>query len=195
MRKLLGLFVLFLIMQYVPNNAIADEWDDFSSVQRSWDGQKSITNSEFEKAIETLEAPQKQREEKQKKKKIKKISGGGTSLHNALDPSAEIKSETPLNEKPEDLILNLPVEVFLDDNVKLEKGYYKVIAKKEKDKQLYLYFYQSQFFKGKIKATETNDDFGEESLDFLKVVSYDENFAKIIFGSLKYNAYCYVRYE
>ena len=43
------ILLLFLIMA-VP--VFADEWDDFGTVERMWDGQKSITNKEFEKWLD-----------------------------------------------------------------------------------------------------------------------------------------------
>ena len=55
-------------------------------------------------------------------------------------------------------------------------------------------FYQSQFFKGKVRACETEDDYDEDDLDFVKLTPYNDNFVKIIFGSLEFNAYAYVRF-
>ena len=40
----------------------AEDWDDFSGLDKAWDGQKSITNKEFEQAIDTLEKNQKKKE-------------------------------------------------------------------------------------------------------------------------------------
>ena len=73
MRKLS--LILFMLLFFVPV-CFSDEWDDFSGIDRAWDGQKSITNKEFEEAIDALQSNQKKKEEKQRKKKIKKISGG-----------------------------------------------------------------------------------------------------------------------
>ena len=170
-----------------------DGWDDFSGVDRAWDGQKSITNKEFEEAIDTLEENKIKKEAKQRKKLIKKVSGGGTSLHPGLNPDSDIKSLAPLKKESEGNILNIPVNLLIDETP-LDKGFYKVIAEKDKNGDIYLLFYQSQFFKGKVRACETSDDYDEESIDFVKLIPYNDHFVKIIFGSMEYNAYAYVRY-
>ena len=192
MKKAFLLTLLSLIL--VSANAFAESWDDFSGLDKAWDGQKTITNKEFEEAINTLEGKQKQREEKQQKKKAKKISGGGTSLHSDLAPGTEIQGLTPLKSKnSEGLLLNVPVNLIIDE-APLDKGYYKVIAERDKNNDIYLSFYQSQFFKGKVRACETNDDYDSDDLDFVKLIPYNKNFVKIIFGSLDFNAYAYIRY-
>lgn len=172
----------------------ADIWDDFSSsMDNAWDGQKPITNKEFEEAIDTLQGKQKQQEAKQRTKKIKKIGGGGTSLHSDLNPESEIKSLTPLKKNEDGMLLNIPVNMIIDEVI-LDKGYYNVFAEKDKNGDIYLSFYQSQYFKGKVRACKTDSDFDEETIDFVKLLPYDKNFVKIIYGSLDFNAYAYIRY-
>lgn len=170
----------------------ADEWDDFGTVERMWDGQKSITNKEFEEVMDALQAPQKQKEEKQKKKKIKKISGGGNTLHSDLNVENKINEIPDLKSKTEEgVLVNIPVRLILGDNF-LEKGFYKVLARRDDDKKIYVSFYQSQFFKGEIEVTETDDDFGEDEIDFAKLLPYNKSFMRMIFGSLDFNAYAYI---
>ena len=101
---------------------------------------------------------------------------------------------TPLKNKSEEgLLLNVPVNLIIDETP-LDKGYYKVFAERDKNNDIYLSFYQSQFFKGKVRACETSDDYDSEDLDFVKLLPYNKNFVKIIFGSLDFNAYAYIRY-
>lgn len=189
------IFIFFLLLTF-PLYVVADDYlDSLSGIDRVWDGQKSITNKEFEEAINTLEAKKKQKEAKLRKKKVRKISGGGTSLHSGLSPDSEIKSITPLEEKNKDcLLLNVPVYLMLGDET-LDKGYYKIIAERDKNNDIYLLFYQSQFFKGKVRAFETDDDYGKDEIDFVELIPYDKKFMKIIFGSLDFNAYTYIRYK
>ena len=73
----------------------------------------------------------------------------------------------------------------------LDHQLYETELNKLKDTQA---FYQSQYFKGKVRACETNDDYESEDLDFVKLIPYNKNFVKIIFGSLDFNAYAYIRY-
>lgn len=193
MKKFLLLSVIFSLLIGV-NSCFAESWDDFSGLDKAWDGQKSITNKEFEEAVNVLEKKKKEKEAKQHKKKVKKISGGGTSLHNELNPDVEINELAPLNKKNEEgHLLNIPVNLIVDE-MPMEKGFYKVIAEKDKNNDIYLMFYQSQFFKGKVRACETTEDYNEDNLDFVKLIPYNDNFVKIIFGSLDYNAYAYIRF-
>ena len=188
-----ALLIIFLIIFSIPFVCSA-ELEDYAGIDNAWDGQKSITNKEFEQAIDSLQAKQKKKEEKQKKKKIKKISGGGTSLHSGLEPASEIPLQEELTKNEEGLLLNVPVNLIVDKKT-LEKGFYNIFGERDKDNNIYLLFYQSQFLKGKIKANETNDDYGEDNIDFVKLIPYNEHYVKIIFGSLDFNAYSYVRYK
>lgn len=190
MRKSLLIILVFALALPV----LADDWDDFGSVERMWDGQKSITNKEFEEVVDALQTNQKQKEEKQKKKKIKKISGGGNSLHADLNVEKEINEIPDLKNKAEEgVLVNIPVRLILGENI-LEKGFYKVIAQRDDNKKIYVSFYQSQFFKGEVEAIETEDDFGEDEIDFAKLTPYNKSFMRMIFGSLDFNAYSYIPY-
>ena len=48
--------------------------------------------------------------------------------------------------------------------------------------------------KAKIEATETEEDYGEEEVNFVGIKNYNESFVKLIFGSIDFNAYAYVPY-
>ena len=182
--------ILLLIFATILT-ANADGWDDFDNVERMWDGQKTITNQQFEEVMDALQQGEKKQEEKKQKKKIKKISGGGTSLHNDMKPEGEIFENTALKPKEEGLLVNIPVNLILNNNP-IEKGFYKLIGERDENGDIYISFYQSQFFKGKIIATETDDDFNEKEIDFARMLPYNENFVKIIFGSIDFNAYAII---
>ena len=191
MKKALSLLMCLL---FILPAAYSDELEDFSGIDRAWDGQKSITNQEFEDAINSLEAKKKQKEEKQKKKRIKKISGGGTSLHPDLAPTNEIPLQEQLTKNEAGMLLNIPVNIILGEKKK-KKGFYNVFGEKDKENNIYLSFYQSQYFKGKVRAFETNDDYDSEHINFVELLPHDKNYVKIIFGSLDFNAYAYIQYK
>ena len=189
-------FFILIVFFLSPISILADDFfDNYAGIDRAWDGQKPVTNTEFEEAINVLTEKQKKNEEKAKKKKIKKISGGGTSLHKGLEPMSEIKELDALKEKGKDdgQLLNIPVDVIIDGKV-LEKGYYNVFGEKDKNGDIYLSFYQAHYFKGKIKAYKTKNDFEAENLDFVEMKPYDEDYIQIMYGSLDFNAYAYLRY-
>lgn len=171
----------------------AAEFEDFGNIDRAWDGQESVTNKEFEEVMDVLQTNQKKKEEKDRKKLIKKISGGGTSLHEGLNPDDEIKEFSIFDEDDNGQLLNIPVNLKIGDGT-LEKGYYNVMAQKE-GKKVYLLFYQSQYLKGKVPALETVNDFGEETVNFVKLLPCTDSTVKIIYGSLSINAYAYVPFR
>lgn len=193
MKKLI--FILTTILLFATPAFSDDFFDTYTGIQDEgnlWDNQKPITDKEFEAAIDSLQAKKKQKEAKQRKKKIKKVSGGGTSLHPGLDPTNEITELEPLKaNKDEGRLVNIPVDLLIDNGI-LEKGYYNVYGEKDKDGNIYLSFYQSQFLKGKIKAKETQYDFNSDDIDFAKFEPYDDNYVRIIYGSLDFNAYVYL---
>lgn len=188
-------FILVLSICLLPISVKADSWDDFSNVDRMWDGQKSITNKEFENVINALEEKGKQKEEKNAKKKRKKLFGTGTTLHSELNPdNANIQELQSIKPDDNGILVNLPVHAIIDGKT-FEKGYYSVFAQKDdENKKYYINFYQSQYFKGKLEVTETEDDFGEEELNFAKIIPFNDSFVKIIFGSIDFNAYAFIPY-
>lgn len=193
--KKFSVYLIALSLLLSPAVLADDFFDNYTGIDRAWDGQKPVTNTEFEEAINVLTEKQKKKEEKAKKKKIKKVSGGGTSLHKGLEPTSEIQTQDSLKEKGEfdGQLLSIPVDVIIDGNV-MEKGYYNVFGEKDKNGDVYLSFYQAHFFKGKIKAFVTKNDFDDEFLDFVKIEPYDEQYIRIMYGSLDFNAYAYLRY-
>ena len=144
--------------------------------------------------MEKLEEKGKQKEEKQKKKKRKKIFGSGTTLHEELNPDKDIQEFDILKQKEDGVLINIPVNIVISGKI-LEKGYYKVFGEQDKEtNKIYLSLYQSQFFKGKFEAIATDEDYEEDSLDFAKILPFNESFVKIIFGSIDFNAYAYIPY-
>ena len=168
-RILLLLFCLFLLSSSVR----ADSWDDFNNLDRIWDGQKTITNQEFEQVLDKLEENSNKKEEKQKKKKRKKLFGSGTTLHEELNPDLTINELDALKPKNDGILVNIPVDFVLEGKL-LEKGFYNIFAQTDEDtNKKYISFYQSQFFKGKIEVTETQEDYGKETLDFAEILPFN----------------------
>jgi len=194
MKKTL-VFMIFMLILSTSAVLSDDFFDNYSGIEHAWDGQKPVTNTEFEEAINTLTEKQKKKDEKAKKKKIKKISGGGTSLHKGLEPMGEISAQETLKKKGEydGQLINIPVDVIVNGNI-LERGYYNVFGEKDKKGDVYLSFYQAHYFKGKVKAHVTKNDFDDENLDFVKYQPYNDEYIMIMYGSLEFNAYTYLKY-
>ncbi len=191
-KKIISVLVFVIAFSLLPVQA--ESWDDFADLDRAWDGQKSITNKEFEEVMDALQAKTKKKEARQRKKKIKKISGGGTSLHDELNPDKTITELESLKPTADDLLINLPVHLIIDGKI-LDKGYYNVTAERDENKKIYLNFYQAHYLQAKIEATETENDYGEDEVNFVKLKDYNDSFVKLIFGSIDFNAYAYIPFK
>ena len=184
-------FTILLVFLFSIPTAFADSWDDFTNIDRAWDGQKTITNQEFEEVIDKLEENKEKKDDKKFNKLLKKISGGGNSLHPEMNVKNEIQ-ELKLSESfDKEVLLNTPVDLYINGKT-LERGFYKILGEKNKDDKIEISFYQSQFLKGKIEATETSDDFGEQEINFAKIVEYNDSYVKIIYGSIDFNAFAFI---
>lgn len=190
MKKFLSAILMILTSGSVwaVTNINASDYEDFDS---TWAGQKVITNQEFETTMDALEEKKNKKEAKQKAKKLKKFKGG--SLHKELDATIEdLPDQTVKDPNLEEQIVLLHVDAVVDGKI-LEKGYYRVLSEK-KDGQVFLNLYQSHELKAKIRARETDDDFGEQDIMFAKIVPHKDGVLKFIYGSIEVNAYAYIRY-
>lgn len=172
------LSIIFLSTASITN--CEDDWGSFSDIDKAWDGQKPITNKEYEDVINALESQKNRSEEKKKKK--------AGSAQNAQDAGALLKN---LDEtRP---VLNLTVRAFINDSV-LEPGHYKVLGRKIND-EIVLLFCQGRSIIAKVPAYEVDDDFNESSLNFIKTEFVNDNKLRIMFGSLEFNALGYIYYD
>ena len=190
LKKVLSIALIFCL--FYSFRAYAEEdWSCYDNIDNAWDGQKAITNKQFEDTMNALQAEKKRKEEKQKEKAIKKFKG------ESLLPQLDAHNETMINEKPEDVVdegqlINIPVD-FVVNGQAVERGFYKVLGEK-KDDGVYIMLYQAHSLKAKIKARETNDDFNEEYIQFVRLLPFNENHMKIIFGSIAFNAVAYITF-
>lgn len=190
MQKLLFLVMVCLISNsaFAVSNINASDYEDFNN---TLSGQKSITNKEFDEVVDALEKKKKAKEEKAQKKKLKKFKG--ESLHKDLDATIEdLPDQTIEDPELEEQVILFHVDMVIDGKI-IEKGYYRAFAEKENG-VLYLKFFQAHNLVAKLKARETDDDFGEQDIMFVKLLPYKDGIMKIIYGSVDYNTYAFIRY-
>ena len=188
MRK--NLILLLIISLFaLPICAEEVDWSKYDNIDNAWDGQKVITNKQFEETMNALEAKKNKKMNRQKEKAIRKLKGN--SLHDNMDAHKKnIESQTPLEEAEECQVLNIPVN-FVSNGKIIDCGFYRVIGEK-KDDGVYLELYQSHNLITKLKARETNDDFNQEFIQFAKLIPDTDTRMKLIFGSVDFNAYTYI---
>lgn len=177
MKKILVIVLFLFVIKTLP--AFADDLglgDYTRDVENAWYGQKPVTDEDFEKTVKQLE-------DKKNRKKIKKMKKQGDALYKDDPQQDSIKSM--INE---DVLLLLPVNVISSNQTEIPVGHYQIKGKKIKGK-IYLEFRQSNALIGTVEAKETNDDFEQSAINFAKVLPYNENAVKLIFGSIDFNAY------
>mgnify|MGYP004504177549 CR=1 FL=1 len=182
MRKfLLCLLILTISMSFGVVYAEDVDWSTIGNPDNAWDGQKPITNKEFEEVVSELE-----------KQKNKNKRGGQKPMKGMDLNRSGSDAELLTNINTALPLLNLPVPVYINGQI-LIPGHYKVVGEKENNK-VYLKFYQGHSMLAKIEAYETEDDFGSEDIYFLKYEELPNHQLKIMFGSMEFNAFTFVTY-
>lgn len=141
-------------------------------------GQKQITDEEFQKMLAKIK-------EKQNKGKKKTKPFKGKSF-NEENNGGYVKDTADKN-----IVLTLPVTLNSNDGQEIPIGIYKIVGKKVNDK-VYLDFYQGYSLIARVPATETNDDFEEKDINFVKMIPQNKNKVEVIYGSIDFNAYTFI---
>lgn len=142
-------------------------------------GQKQISDEDFQKMLAKVK-------EKQNKGKKKNKPFKGQS-YNEENNGGYVKEKADKN-----ILLTLPITLNSDEGAEIPIGMYKVVGKKVNDKA-YLDFYQGASLIARVPATETNDDFNESDINFVKMIPQNKNKVEIIYGSIDFNAYAFIK--
>ena len=184
MKKLLWLFCISAILTASPAkseddlNSI-DEWRDISNIQDAWNGQQIITDDQFNKVIEQKTKHSKEKAQKRFKKKMGEALIKGEQPQMNIGELKEIAQDYPT--------LLVPTNIKYGD-IQITPGFYRIIAGKNKQEQYTINFYQGNKLVGKIPATETQEDFDSETINFAKIIyTNNDKKAKIVYGCLEYN--------
>mgnify|MGYP001075812630 CR=1 FL=1 len=170
MRKI---FALLYILIFATSNlmfAEDDLWDNFGDSNVY--GQTPVSDKEFEQALES---------KKGKKKRDKNIPKGKSF-------SQSNETEQINNSTKEPQILLIPLNLKTANNSIIPIGHYEVEGVKENN-NTYLKLYQAHNVIAKIPAIETNNDFNEPTINFVKLLPHGENHVQIIYGGIDFNAY------
>ena len=188
-KKLLILFISLFV--FVPFVLAETDWSNTDNIDNAWDGQKTITNKQFEETMDALQAKSKRKEAKKREKALKKFKG--SSLTPQMDAhNDEIVNEQPTDKLEENQLITIPVNFVVNGEL-IECGYYKIVGEK-KDDGVYILLYQAHQLKARLKAKETNDDFNEDYITFAKVLPCNDHQMKIIFGCVDFNAFVYITF-
>lgn|SRR5574344_77938 len=162
--------------------ASGDLWDNWSADQNFY-GTKPVSDEEFDKAVKKVDAKKNKWKNWANKKKIPK----GEEFHQSNETQ---DIENNQGDKATLPVLCVPVELQAGDGV-LPIGHYQIKGEKI-DGQPVLKFYQAQYMMAQFPATETSDDFDEETISFVKWLPENDNQIKVIYGSMDFNAYAVI---
>lgn len=166
-------FFTILSIIFIGSSVLAegDLWDNFGDTNVY--GQKAVTEQEFDKALES----------KQKKKKRDKNI-----------PKGENFSQSNETEMLKNSTKELPVLLIPLNLKSIPIGHYQVEGVKENG-EVYIKLYQAHDVIAKLHAEETDDDFEEETINFVKLLPHGDYHVEIIYGGVDFNAYAIVDIE
>lgn len=180
---LMPIFMFSLLPAFAEDEndmgSIEDMTHNYKVMDNAFAGQKKITDEQFQKALDEVKTKQGKR-----KKENKPFKGKNFNEENAggyLNETAD-----------KNLLLSIPVELTNGDGAEIPIGLYKIVGTKIGD-DVYLDFYQSSTKVARVPAIETNHDFDKMSINFVEWSAYDEKRIKIIYGSIDFNAYTFIR--
>ena len=179
---LLSILMIFSSAVFADEFDGGKDWSSLSNVENAWDGQKIIKNSEYEAIVNELE----------KRKNAKKIRAEKKAGQILMEHKGGAESDFLSKFDEQYPLLNLTVPINAGDTI-IPVGHYKVVGTKVNGK-VYLNLCQAYNVVGKIPAIETEDDFNEEEINFVKIEDVGNNVLKFIYGSMKFNAYAYTKY-
>lgn len=184
MKKILIVLMISVLIHALPVCAdddagyggIGDSMKDTYGVENAFNGQKPITDEEFQKTLNRLKAKQNKGKKLFKGKNVNE-ENSGTYLD---ETTAKVT------------VLSVPLDLINGDGSEIPIGHYKIVGKKEKG-NIYLDFYQSSLLVARVPAIETNNDFKESNINFVKLIPYNAQRVEVIYGSIDFNAYTFIR--
>lgn len=165
--------------------ATDDLWDDWNGTNQDGREVKPVSDEDFDKAVEQVDKKINKRKYKQMKKQIPK----GEEFHQSNE--TEIINEQ--SDKGTLPVLSIPVELEVGEGNFLPVGHYQIKGEKDEEGNVYINFFQSQYLLAKFPATETEDDFNQDTIVFGEWFPEDDDKIKVIFGSMDFNAYTYIK--
>ena len=176
MKKILSLLISTFLLSVCP--VFADDlWDNFGDSNVY--GQTPVSEEEFEKAIQDKQG------KKPKNKNIPK--GENFSQSNETEILSDTTKELP--------ILLLPLPLKIKDGYTIPIGHYQVEGEKNNNGEVFIKLYQAHYVIAKIPAEETEDDFGEETINFVKLQPHGDYHVELLYGGLDFNAFAIIDTE
>lgn len=189
--KKFSILLLCIFFLGTLNSYANDLWDNFGDSNVY--GQKAVSEEDFQKALESKKSRKSSPFGKTLFEKMKKNTNKDIPKGESYSQSNE--SEIISNTKAELPVLMIPLPLKLNDNYIIPIGHYQVEGEKNDDGEVYIKLYQAHDLIAKIPAKETEHDYEDEAINFVKLEPHGETHVEIIFGCLDFNAYAVVDTE
>jgi len=188
--KRITVFFIFIALTALILPTFADETDASGGiedamkytnfVENGFEGQKKITDEDFQKTLAEVKA----RQHKKGKKNKQQVKGKDFNQEN---------NGGYINETAEkNLLLSVPLELTNGDGTDIPIGHYKIVGEKTRD-NVYIDLYQTSTMIARVPAIETNSDFDQPTINFVQLLPYNDERIKIIYGSMDFNAYTFIK--
>lgn len=184
-------FTILLLSIFLVGGICAhadDLWDNFGDSNVY--GQKAVSEEEFQKAIESKKNKKSPfgKTFSLKKQKNKDVpEGENFSQSNETEIISNTKSELP--------VLMIPISLKINDNYIIPIGHYQIEGEKTDDGEVFIKLYQAHDLIAKIPAKETEQDYEDEAINFVKLEPHGETHVEIIYGCLDFNAFAIIDTE
>jgi hypothetical protein len=177
------LFLIIILPVFADDDTTSGGVEDLmkytNTAENPFAGQKQFSDEDFQKALKEVKARQ-----NKKKKQTKPFKGAS---YNEENNGGYIHETAEKN-----LLLTVPTCLINGDGHEIPVGYYKIVGEKTND-GIYLDFYESSILIAKVPAIETNSDFDQTAMNFVQLMPYNEQRVKIIYGSMDFNAYTFIK--
>ena len=159
----------------------ADFWDEPMKIDaKAKNQQQSVTNQEFDKVINFLKRNKKKKDDKKRPK------GNPVWENNAPEESQQSISNVLNTEKQDYPTVMVPVTLITPIGTEIPPGFYRMLSAKNPS-GYYINFYQGNSLIAKIKATETGNDYNQQSLNYAKLIPVNDEYMRIIYGDIDCN--------
>lgn len=167
-----------------PLDSMSDSWDAYSkTIDKSFDGQKPVTDDTFNKTIENIKAKRSQKHFlfwTKKKQDIKPLS----PIPFKPDTYDNSEMQSLYNKIENNPTIMIPTTVITDNDIILQPGYYKLSNKKENDGTYSLLLSQGTTVIATIPAKRSTQDYEQKEINYYNVIPVSDKYLKIIYGNL-----------
>lgn len=198
MKKIILLFLIFCFSFHSPifaqeENKGTSVFGDSTSVFNSgFTGQQTVTDDKLKKTIEQIKQRRLTKKQKKLQEKIKPVSVQVDNEH--LENFAQTQFAED-GENSHSQTVMIPARLYNENGESIAPGYYKLTCRKLSKDEYVLDLTQGSAILLTVKAYQTEQDLGQDSIDFSNAEIIDENRLRLVYGSIDLNLVGYLYFK